>query len=111
VAAAGLGELEREIVDTVVDGRRRRRTHSRYRGPRPYDLRHAAASLLLRDPNYSLGEVAEFLGHDVATLSKHYAHVIADLKGQRPVPVEKAIAMARKRGTPQKRPNSERRAA
>ena len=84
------------------DGIRRRRTLRRYEGPRPYDLRHTAASLLLRDPDYSLAEVADFLGHDVATLSQHYAHIIAELRGQRPVPVEKAIVAARARQAPQK---------
>lgn len=96
-AAAGLATLERQVTETKVDGKRRRSVRSRYAGPRPYDLRHAAASLLLRDPDYSLPEVAAFLGHDVATLSKHYAHIIAELKGQRPVPVAQAIDAARRK--------------
>ena len=68
----------------------------RRRGPRQYDLRHTAASLLLRDPSYSLLEMAAFLGHDVATLSAHHAHVIAELRGQPPVSVSEAIGEARR---------------
>ena len=68
-------------------------------------------SLLLRDPSYSLPEVAAFLGHDLATLSKHYAHVIAELRGQPPARVSEAIIEA-SRGrawgqTPPKRPQLE----
>ena len=96
-AAAGLAQLDRVVTYSEVEGKRRRRVRSRYAGPRPYDLRHSAASLLLRDPNYSLPEVAAFLGHDVATLSQHYAHVIAELKGKRSEPVARAIRAARQR--------------
>jgi hypothetical protein len=63
---------------------------------RPYDLRHASASLLLH-AGWPLTEVAEHLGHSVAVLSDTYAHVIAELRGQRPVPVETAIERARRR--------------
>jgi integrase len=108
-AAAGLGELERVITYETTNGVRRRRTRSRYKGPRPYDLRHTCASLLLRDPNFTLIEIAQFLGHDVATLSTHYAHVIAELKGQPPIPVEQAIREARqnplRKATPPERPS------
>jgi integrase len=61
---------------------------------RPYDLRHACASLLIH-AGWPLTEVADHLGHTVATLSQDYAHVIKDMKGRRPVPVEEAIAVAR----------------
>jgi integrase len=107
-AAVGLATLSRRVAYVTVDGKRRRRVTSRYTGPRPYDLRHTAASLLLRDPSYSLPEVAAFLGHDVATLSTHYAHIIAELRGRPPVSVSEAIGEARAgrtRGeTPPKRP-------
>lgn len=102
-AGAGLATLDRQATYGTVDGKRKRTTRSRYDGPRPYGLRHTAASLLLRDPNYSLPEVAAFLGHDVATLSKHYAHIIAELKGQRPAPVAQAIDAARRKRTKQRR--------
>lgn len=62
---------------------------------RPYDLRHSFASLLLRDPSLTLAEVAAQLGDSVATLSEHYAHVIAELKGQPPMAVDDQINQAR----------------
>lgn len=65
---------------------------------RPYDLRHSFASLLLRDPDLTLAEVAEQLGHSVATLSEHYAHVIAELKGAPPASVDQQINDARAAG-------------
>lgn len=61
---------------------------------RPYDLRHACASLLLH-AGWPLTEVADHLGHSVDTLARDYAHVIAELKGKRPVSVDVAIARAR----------------
>jgi hypothetical protein len=36
-ARAGLATLERETTYAVVDGKRRRRTRTKYDGPRPYD--------------------------------------------------------------------------
>ena len=70
----------------------------------PAQIAHlTAASLLLRDPTFTLVEIAQFLGHDIATLAEHYAHVIAELKGQPPMPVEQAIAEARAE-TPPERP-------
>ena len=62
---------------------------------RPYDLRHAFASLLIRDGSLSLAEIAEQLGNSVATLSEVYSHVIADMKGQPRVPADEAIQRAR----------------
>ena len=62
---------------------------------RPYDLRHAFASLLLHEGR-SLVYVAEQLGHTVATLSADYAHVIAELRHQPPLPAAEAILRARR---------------
>ena len=64
---------------------------------RPYDLRHAFASLLLHEGR-SLVYVAEQLGHTVATLSADYAHVIAELRHQPPLPAADAILRARGTG-------------
>lgn len=64
---------------------------------RPYDLRHAAASLLIH-AGWPLTRVADHLGHTVATLSNDYAHVIADMQDQPTVPVEDSILTARARG-------------
>jgi integrase len=61
---------------------------------RPYDLRHGCASLLLH-ANRPLTEIAEHMGHSVATLSRYYRHLIADRRGQDPVDVEHQIAAAR----------------
>lgn len=62
---------------------------------RPYDLRHAFASLLIRESRLSLAEIAEQLGNSVATLSDVYTHVIADMKGQKRMPADAAIQRAR----------------
>lgn len=65
---------------------------------RPYDLRHGCASLLLH-AGRPLTEISEHMGHSVATLSRYYRHLIADLRGQDPIPVEEQIAAARRRST------------
>lgn len=64
---------------------------------RPYDLRHAFASLLIREGRLSLPEIADQMGNSVATLSEVYAHVIADMRGQERIPAETAIQRARKK--------------
>lgn len=61
---------------------------------RPYDLRHACASLMLH-AGKPLTEIAEHLGHSVSTLSEYYAHLIADLRDVEPVGVEQQIINAR----------------
>jgi integrase len=63
---------------------------------RPYDLRHACASLLIR-AGWPLTEVADFMGHTVQTLSQDYAHVIKEMKGQPAVEPAEAIQAARTR--------------
>ena len=85
--AVGLGNLE----EYERDGR----PHRRYTGAVPYDLRHSFASLLLHEGELSVAEIAEQLGHGIETLLGHYAHVIAELKGQPRVPAEQAIRDAR----------------
>ena len=67
-----------------------------YVGPRPYDLRHSAASLALAAGTSPL-EVADMLGHGPQVLFNVYAHVIAELKGQPPVPAESRITSAREK--------------
>jgi integrase len=61
---------------------------------RPYRLRGSFVSLLLWS-GMDLVEVAEQAGHSVATLAKHYAGVIKDLKDQPRVPAAEAIRRAR----------------
>jgi integrase len=63
---------------------------------RPYDFRHTAASLMFA-AGLGAREIAEHLGHSVATLSTYYAHLIADLRGVPPVPVVDQITAARQR--------------
>jgi integrase len=61
---------------------------------RPYDLRHACASLMIH-AGKPLTEISEHLGNSVAVLSETYAHLIADMRGQPPKPVADAIMTAR----------------
>jgi integrase len=61
---------------------------------RPYDLRHACASLLIQ-AGWPLTRVAEHLGHSVGTLSTFYAHLIADLADADPIPPTDQILLAR----------------
>jgi integrase len=49
---------------------------------RPYDLRHSAASLWLHE-GHSVVEVASWLGHSPSMRLDTYAHVTADLDGER----------------------------
>jgi integrase len=61
---------------------------------RPYRLRGSFVSLLLW-AGEDLPYVAEQAGHSVATLAKHYAGVIRELRGQPRVPAAEAIRGAR----------------
>jgi integrase len=63
--------------------------------PRPYDLRHSFASLLLaegRQPLY----VARQLGHTFAVLLSTYAHLIDEYAEHEPIHAEAEITKARK---------------
>ncbi len=56
----------------------------------PYDLRHSFASLLLaerRQPQY----VARQLGHSVAVLYRHYAHLIEEFEDATSIGAEDEI--------------------
>jgi len=61
---------------------------------RPYRLRGSFISLLLWS-GMDLVEVSQQAGNGVATLARHYAGVVADLKGQPRVPAAEAIRQAR----------------
>lgn len=61
---------------------------------RPYRLRASFVSLLLW-AGEDLPYVAEQAGHSVATLARHYAGAIRELRGQPRVPAEEAIRRAR----------------
>lgn len=94
-AATGIAVLERTTESYTVGGRRRRRSKSRYEGPRPYDLRHSFASLLIHEGRLSVVEVAAQLGHSTETLLRTYAHVFAELRGQPKIPADEQIRRAR----------------
>ena len=62
--------------------------------PRPYDLRHGFASLLLaegRQPIY----VAQQLGHSLGVLLKTYAHLIEEYAELQNLDASQEIALAR----------------
>jgi site-specific recombinase XerC len=61
---------------------------------RPYRLRGSFVSLLLWSGE-DLAYVAEQAGHSIATLAKHYAGVMKELRGQPRVPAADAIRKAR----------------
>jgi integrase len=65
--------------------------------PRPYDLRHSFASLMIRDGNTSIVELAEQLGHSPTETLKTYAHVFAEHRRQPRVPASELIQAARAR--------------
>ena len=65
---------------------------------RPYDLRHAAASLWLNN-GVPATEVARRLGHDVAVLLKIYANCIDGQEGQINDRITAALAAAYDRET------------
>lgn len=63
--------------------------------PRPYDLRHSFASLLLaegRQPRW----VADQLGHSLAVLLSTYAHLIDEYAEARSIDADAEIAKARR---------------
>lgn len=66
-----------------------------YDGPRPYDLRHSFASLLLHAGELSVVEISRQLGHGTETLLATYAHVLEELKDQPKVSADDQIAQAR----------------
>jgi integrase len=64
--------------------------------PRPYDLRHSAASLWLAEGQQPL-QVARWLGHSPAVLLKTYAHLIAEYAGCAHIDAEREVFAARER--------------
>jgi integrase len=62
--------------------------------PRPYDLRHSAASLALAEGRNPV-EVAEMLGHSPQMLWGTYSHVIRELAGTDRIDAAEAIREAR----------------
>ena len=73
---------------------------------RPYDLRHAAASLWLHEGR-SVVEVAAWLGHSPAMCLGTYAHLIEELRDAPKVDAEQAIRAARGQDVPAVYPSGE----
>ena len=62
--------------------------------PRPYDLRHSAASLWLAEGQQQL-QVARWLGHSLSELQKTYAHLFEEYGGRQAIDAEREILAAR----------------
>jgi integrase len=62
---------------------------------RPYDLRHSFVSLMIREGELSIVELADQLGHAATETLKTYAHVFAEYRRQPRVPAEQLIVEAR----------------
>src|SRR3954454_14676332 len=67
----------------------------RINGARPYDLRHAFASLLIHEGRLSVVDIAAQLGHNPTVCLDTYAHVMAEQRGSEAVSAEAEIAAAR----------------
>jgi integrase len=64
-------------------------------GARPYDLRHAFASLLIHEGRMSIVEIAAQLGHNPTVCLDTYAHVMAEQAGGERVSALEQIVQAR----------------
>jgi integrase len=64
-------------------------------GARPYDLRHAFASLLIHEGRLSVVEITAQLGHNPTVCLDTYAHVMAEERDGEHVSAEAQIAAAR----------------
>lgn len=63
--------------------------------PRPYDLRHSFASLLIREQRTSIVELADQLGHAPTMTLDTYSHVFAEHRREEPVDITEWILRAR----------------
>jgi integrase len=63
--------------------------------PRPYDLRHSFASLLMREQRVSIVGLAEQLGHAPTMTLDTYSHVMRECRGAPPVDAEEWIRRVR----------------
>src|SRR3954452_24526094 len=64
-------------------------------GARPYDLRHAFASLLIHEGRLSVVEIAAQLGHNPTVCLDTYGHVMAEQRGAERISAEEQILAAR----------------
>jgi integrase len=65
--------------------------------PRPYDLRHTWASLLIAEKRLSIADVAEQLGDKASTVLDVYTHTLRDWRHRRSINIEREIRRARTR--------------
>jgi integrase len=65
--------------------------------PRPYDLRHTWASLLIAEKRLSIADVAEQLGDKTSTVLDVYTHTLRDWRHRRSINIGREICRARKR--------------
>jgi integrase len=63
---------------------------------RPYDLRHSFVSLMIREGELSIVELADQLGHAATETLKTYGHVFAEYRRQPRVPAVELIVQARR---------------
>jgi len=64
-------------------------------GARPYDLRHAFASLLIHEGRLSVVEIAGQLGHNPTVCLDTYAHVMAEERDGEHLSAQEDIEQAR----------------
>jgi integrase len=62
---------------------------------RPYDLRHSFVSLMIREGELSIVDLADQLGHSATETLKTHGHVFAEYRRQPRVPATRLIAEAR----------------
>ena len=63
--------------------------------PRPYDLRHSFASLLIREQHVSVVDLADQLGHAPTMTLDTYSHVMREFRGAPPRDADEWIREAR----------------
>ena len=66
-------------------------------GARPYDLRHAFASLLIHEGRLSVVDIAAQLGHNPTFCLDTYTHVMVEQRGGEPISAEADITTAQPR--------------
>jgi integrase len=69
-------------------------------GARPYDLRHAFASLLIHEGRLSVVDIAAQLGHNPTVCLDTNAHVMAEQRGAEHVGAAEPIMLARGQSWP-----------
>ncbi|MTD46272.1 tyrosine-type recombinase/integrase [Conexibacter sp. W3-3-2] len=67
--------------------------------PRPYDLRHSFASLLIREQRASIVDIADQLGHAPTETLNTYSHVVREHRRKTPIDAADAILAAREGST------------